>query len=142
MCLFPNHIIEEKRIIALASGILIINQFIGKSHFSKFLDNNMSLFLGRISLPIYLGHLLVILKFANDPRYDMTQWKVQSYLTIVAASILIGIIIDLIITLVLCELKKKQWDYPISIRKIAFIISILLFVISFANEKVFLNLII
>lgn len=137
MCLFPNHIIEEKRIIALASGILIINQFIGKSHFSKFLDNNMSLFLGRISLPIYLGHLLVILKFANDPRYDMTQWKVQSYLTIVAASILIGIIIDLIITLVLCELKKKQWDYPISIRKIAFIISILLFVISFANEKVF-----
>ena len=97
----------------------------------------MSLFLGRISLPIYLGHLLVILKFANDPRYDMTQWKVQSYLTIVAASILIGIIIDLIITLVLCELKKKQWDYPISIRKIAFIISILLFVISFANEKVF-----
>ncbi len=46
--------------VCIGFCMLIILSFLNISYFSKFLDNKVSLFLGKISLPIYLYHLFVV----------------------------------------------------------------------------------
>lgn len=47
-------------IITICFGIIILFAFIRKTWLSKILDNKFSLFLGKLSMPIFIYHLIVI----------------------------------------------------------------------------------
>lgn len=52
-------------IITICFGIIILFAFIRKTWLSKLLDNKFSLFLGKLSMPIFLYHLVVTYIFHN-----------------------------------------------------------------------------
>lgn len=138
ICFLPIHIIDTN-LIAVGAGILILNQFIGRSHISQLLNNDISSFLGRLSLPTYLGQMLIILKFGNNPRYDITYNRHISYLVILVTCFAWGLIIELSITFFRAKIKKERVQFSIDIKYILMILSLLLFGYSFSAERVFFD---
>lgn len=138
MCFVPSVEID-RRFIAVFFGILIIIQMVGKSHLSQILNNDFSVFLGRISLPVYLGQMLVICKFAFEPNYDITMHRQVAYIFICVATLLWALILELIISFIKEKVKGTHMCFSISMPKIILIGSILLFLLSFSNEQVFFD---
>lgn len=139
VCFLPNLQLNSKY-IAFPFAILVIVQFMQKSHLTKMLENNVSAFLGRMSLPIYLGQMLVISKYAFLPGYDITVHRKLAYFTIALVVFLWAVVIDWTIVWFKNRVKKKEAGYALEAKKVLFLVSILLFAKSFATEQIFFDM--
>lgn len=129
----------DRRIIAIAFGILIVSQFTERSHITKILNNDFCSLLGRLSLSIYLGQMLIICKYAYFSKYDLTLNRKLSYFVIFVSIVLWALIIEATITLFKKNILKKEIQFFISPRKLLLFGSILLFITSFSTEKAFFS---
>lgn len=81
--------------VLIAFILIIILSFLNKTYLSKLLDNKLSIFLGRMSLPIYLYHLFVV-KIAYI-YMSATENKLLIYTVVVAGIIVVSIFCHLIV---------------------------------------------
>lgn len=139
VCLWPNDkILIDRRWITVFFAMLLILQYCESSHLDSWFNCRFVGYLGKISLPIYLGQMLILCKYAFNPGFDINEYKISSYILLSVATIVWAVIIDKIILIV--KNKKNILNSLSSINpKYLLMFSCLLFVLSFLNEKVFFN---
>lgn len=136
-CFIPGVNIDS-RYIAIFFGILVIIQFSQKTHLSKILDNDISGFLGEISLPIYLGQMFIICLYAFWGNYDaIITHRTISYIVITSDVILWSIALKYLISRIS---NKNGMKFAITTKQVLLIVSGLLFIHSFYTEQIFFDM--
>lgn len=90
---------------------LIVICFLNKSVISNMLSNDISNFLGKISMPMYLGQMLVIVKFGWNPEFDLLQInRLMAYIIILCGCFLYAYDIH-IMTNIVPHIKTVNLNY-------------------------------
>ncbi|GAA0077153.1 hypothetical protein UT300005_15310 [Clostridium sp. CTA-5] len=119
-------------------GIIIIS-FLNCTILSKLLSNNISDYLGKISIGIYLGHMLIMVKFGFLSPWPLAETPIISTIAIVSLCILYGVFLKQLDTFVKQMWQKRSKFKMVTTNKkyTILIISFTLITISFFTERKF-----
>ncbi|MBR1391654.1 MAG: acyltransferase [Lachnospiraceae bacterium] len=79
-----------------AFAVIVFCSFLGQSKSTQLLNNKFSEVLGNISLGIYLGHMLLLVHFGLDVRFDLLANPKLSYMILTGAVLLYAFFLTII----------------------------------------------
>lgn len=135
-CFLPVNIFWNRKYITLIFAMLLVLQYCENSHIDKVCGLEIFGYMGKLSLPVYLGQMLVICKYAFNPGYDITSGRYISYILILCWVLLWAMVVE-----AFCCILKYNKNIIGIIKNVdcwkVFLFSVVLFITSFSNDQVF-----
>ncbi|RHV63245.1 hypothetical protein DXB18_14290 [Clostridium sp. OM02-18AC] len=135
-CFFSTNLLWDRKYITLIFALFLVLQYCGNSNLDKIFSLEIFGYMGKLSLPIYLGQMLVICKYAFNPGYDITAEGYLSYILILFSVILWSILIECFLNILKNKKNIVEVMKKLDNRYLLFF-SIVLFITSFSNDRVF-----
>ncbi len=84
------------KVVCISFSIIILCSFLNETRLSHFLDHEISALLGKLSMGIYLGHILIVVHFEYDAKFRILVSPIFSFCLFTGCVLVYTVILTLL----------------------------------------------